>query len=275
MDKNKKKKDGVTDAASENTPVVVEKGLTVETENGVSVAREKLPDRTTQPVAAQSSAPSDYRRVTAEMHSDDGDASMSGGFASVKSTHRRENGLIWAVVAVMCVMCIAVGICSSVLTAYFMRKGNVPPHINTEDVSQQIAAVVAARKPSVAEVRGGSLRGSGVITKYENGKVYLLTNNHVIAGGSVSVRLGGEDSFYEADVVGYNSYYDIAVVTVAHTPERAVFDLDGSEYFKQAVEYTEGDHVVAIGNAMAMGAAAYDGIISRSSDILKDRKSVV
>ena len=66
MDKNKKKKDGVTDAASENTPVVVEKGLTVETENGVSVAREKLPDRTTQPVAAQSSAPSDYRRVTAE-----------------------------------------------------------------------------------------------------------------------------------------------------------------------------------------------------------------
>ena len=27
MDKNKKKKDGVTDAASENTPVVVEKGL--------------------------------------------------------------------------------------------------------------------------------------------------------------------------------------------------------------------------------------------------------
>lgn len=269
MDKNKKKKDGVTDAASENTPVVVEKGLTVETENGVSVAREKLPDRTTQPVAVQSSAPSDYRRVTAEMHSDDGDASMSGGFASVKSTHRRENGLIWAVVAVMCVMCIAVGICSSVLTAYFMRKGNVPPHINTEDVSQQIAAVVAARKPSVAEVRGGSLRGSGVITKYENGKVYLLTNNHVIAGGSVSVRLGGEDSFYEADVVGYNSYYDIAVVTVAHTPERAVFDLDGSEYFKQAVEYSEGDHVVAIGNAMAMGAAAYDGIISRSSDILK------
>lgn len=269
MDKNKKKKDGVTDAASENTPVVVEKGLTVEPESGVSVAREKLPDRTTQPVAAQSSAPSDYRRVTAEMHSDDGDASMSGGFASVKGTRRRENGLIWAVVAVMCVMCIAVGICSSVLTAYFMRKGNVPPHINTEDVSQQIAAVVAARKPSVAEVRGGSLRGSGVITKYENGKVYLLTNNHVIAGGSVSVRLGGEDSFYEADVVGYNSYYDIAVVTVAHTPERAVFDLDGSEYFKQTAEYSEGDHVAAIGNAMAMGVAAYDGIISRSSDILK------
>lgn len=176
--------------------MIVEKGLTVERESGVSVARETLPDRPgAQPVEAQTSAPSDYRRVTAEIHSDESDGSMSGGFASVKSMRRRENRLVWAVVVVMCVMCIAVGICSSVLTAYFMRKGNVPPQINPTDVSQNTAAVVAARKPSVAEVRGGNLRGSGVITKYENGRVYLLTNRHVIAGGAVSVRFGGEDSF--------------------------------------------------------------------------------
>lgn len=49
----------------------------------------------------------------------------------------------------------------------------------------------------------------------------------------------------------------------------AVYDLDGSDYFKQSVSYAEGDRVVAIGNAMSMGIAAYDGIISRSSDILK------
>lgn len=270
MNKNKSKKIGTMGAASENAPVVVEKGLTVEPESGVSVAREKLPERMAQPVASQTSAPSDYRRVTAEIHSDEtGSNSMSGGFASVKSTRRRENGLLWAVIVVMCVMCIAVGVCSSVLTAYFMRKGNAPAQINPTDVSQRIAAVVTARKPSIAEVRGGNLRGSGVITKYENGRVYLLTNRHVIEGGAVSVRFGGEDSFYEASVVGYSSYYDVAVVTVAYTPTNAVYDLDGSDYFKQSVEYAEGDQVVAIGNAMAMGVAAYDGIISRSSDILK------
>ena len=203
-----------------------------------------------------------------EIHSDDyEDTGMGGGYASVKGSVRGEHRIVWLVVAVMTVICIAVGICSSVLTAYFMRRGMALPAINTDgDIQQNITAVITVRKPAIAEIECGGLRGSGVAMKRENGKVFVLTNAHMIETSKhPSVRFEGDDSYYAGEVLGYNSFYDVAVITVVHDE---VYVL-GDDSVKMTTEYNEGDYVVAIGNAMGMGVAAYDGIVSRSYEVLR------
>lgn len=194
---------------------------------------------------------------------------MGGGYASVKGEVQRENKLVWRVLIVMCVMCVAVGVMSSLLTAFFMRKGGEPATITTEP-SQQVSAVVALRKKSVVEVACGGAHGSGVIVDYQSSKLYIITNAHVLDKVSVpNVRLYGEDEYYDAVTVGYNSYYDIAVLTVTCTPKFVPEILKGTEFFSIDTDYSEGDYVVAIGNAMSMGTASYDGIISKKSEILR------
>ncbi|MCH5164848.1 MAG: trypsin-like peptidase domain-containing protein [Clostridiales bacterium] len=217
------------------------------------------------------------REYMARGESDD---SMGGGYASVNGSEvrSRDNKFIYIVIALMAALCIAVGVCSSVLTGYFMRKGEKPPVIKTNgDIQQNVAAVVAARKSSIVELSCGSLRASGIVMKRDGSTVYILTNAHAIEAyvmnsNMPAIRFYGEDRFWQGSVVGYDGYYDVAVVKVDHDTVYSVYDLDGSEFFSPDVKYNEGDYVVSIGNAMGMGIAAYDGIISRASELLECRE---
>ena len=206
------------------------------------------------------------------------DDSMRGGYASVKGKKvaERSNKFVWIVIAVMTVMCLAVGVCSSVLTAHFMRSGSKPAVISTDGaVQQNIAAVVTARKPCIAEVRCGSLAASGIVMKREGKEVTVLTNAHVIAAyvtdrQEALVRFYGEDGYHQnVTVVGYNEHYDVAVLNVECNTDYEVQNLDDPEFFSPDLDYNEGDYVVSIGNAMGMGVACYDGIISRKSELLE------
>ena len=241
---------------------------------------EELPAEIPAPIAsANETAAADPRRVT-EIPLNDADENMTGGYASVNAIRHSENKTLWIVVAVMCAMCLVVGICCSLITAVYMRRGQNPPSINPTDGSGAVAAVVAARKQCVAEVDcAGIMRGSGVVTKIEGNNIFVITNRHVIRrdngdedlGGAISVRFFGEDDFYPADVVGYSTLYDIAVLKIAHDPVYKIYALDSENgtAFARDAEYAEGDSVVAIGNAMSMGIASYDGIISRASELLE------
>lgn len=245
-----------------------------------------LPGEPIRPEQQTSGAMPDERRDNIH-YGDDYYDGMSGGYAQVSVEDKQSTGyarsvgaepvregnrLLWITVIVMTVLCIAVGVLSSTLTGYFMRKGAPPPVINTDNVRQEIAAVVETRKSNIVEVecRTSGLRGTGVMTKLENNKIYIITNAHVLNGSSTaSVRFDGDDDFYSAEVVGFSSYYDIAVLSVTgYNPPKGVYNLDGSDYLDSAVKYSDGDYVVAIGNAMAMGIAAYDGIVSRTSELL-------
>lgn len=194
-------------------------------------------------------------------------------FVEEQNPSRGTNKTVWVVVAVMAVICIAVGVLSSVLTAYFMRRGAVLPPIIIEPSEQDTAAVVKARKPAVTEIVCGGLRGSGVSMRYEKGKVYVLTNAHVLGienswdtpVANVVVRFYGEEEGYRAELVGFSSLYDIALLSVEHGE---VYIIDTPEIFNRTLTYNEGDRTVAIGNAMGLGISAYDGIISKSSDII-------
>ena len=220
------------------------------------------------------------------------DGRMSGGYASVNdggiSGNRyaevpagrsrgsaNDNKLLWITVAIMSVLCVIIAVCSSLLTAHFMRSGEKPPVINATDEKQSVAAVVQARKSCVAELMCGSLRGSGIVMKRDGGNVYVLTNAHVLRSfvelGTVpSVRFYGEDEFYAASVVGYDLFYDVAVVKLDHDTLYTVYDLDGNaELFSSDIVCGDGERVVSIGNALGFGVAAYDGIVSRSSELLE------
>lgn len=258
----------------------------------VPVVLDKLPG---EPIVDTQDRPTggmpDERRDNIH-YGDDYYDGMSGGYARINVEEKQSTGyarsvgaepvrdgsrLVWITMIVMAVLCIAVGVLSSTLTGYFMRRGMPPQPIDTEDVRQAVAAVVEARKPSVVEIECGGLRGTGVITKLENNKIYIITNAHVIgAHSTASVRFDGDDDFYSAVTVGYSSYYDIAVVSVTgYNPPHGVYDIEGSDVFDARAEYKDGEYVVAIGNGMSMGIAAYDGIISRSSELLAyDDKTV-
>lgn len=225
-----------------------------------------------------SSAPAESTSVTMYEEDQLGD-SMRGGYASVKGNEvKRDNRLVWIVILVMTVMCLAVGICSSVITARLVQKGNKPPIINTNgEVQQNIAAVVTARKSNIVEVRCGGLTSSGIVMKRDGRSVIVLTNAHAIAayvGNSISnnnprVRFEGYDDYFVADVKGYDSRYDVAVLDVTVEDELAVYDIDGSDVVSPDVTFAEGDRVVSIGNAMSLGIASYEGIISRKSELLE------
>lgn len=196
----------------------------------------------------------------------------NGGRAAKRN--KGADRLLWIVIAVMTVLCITVGVCSSLLTAHFMRTGEKPPVIKAIDVRQNTAAVVAARKSNVAEVRCGSLSASGVVMKRDGSNVIVMTNTHAVRAyveSSVNplVRFFGEDDYYTGSVLGYNDRYDIAVISVTHDTVYTVYDLDGSEFFAPGTTFSEGDYVVSMGNAMSMGIASYNGIISRKSELLE------
>ncbi|MBD5131843.1 MAG: hypothetical protein HDT28_04535 [Clostridiales bacterium] len=205
------------------------------------------------------------------------DDSMHGGYASVngKPVRYTENRMVWIVLIVMCIMCIAVGICSAVITAHFMRKGETPPVIDVNgEVQQNVSAVVSARKSGIVEVSCGTSKGSGIVMKRVGSDVYILTNAHMLANyvslhRLPAVRFYGEDTFYESTVVGYDSLNDVAVLTVSHDTQFTVYDLEGSEYFSPDIKVAEGDYVVSIGNAMGLGVAVYEGVISREYELLE------
>lgn len=116
-------------------------------------------------------------------------------------------------------------------------------------------------RPSSVEVWGGQ-EGSGVVYKVSGGKTYVITNNHVIAGVETAlVRFTENGKKYEGAVLGYDSYHDIAVI-----------ELSGEYGAKPVTAGSKpniGASVLAVGNNLGNGIAAFNGIVSRTSCLLK------
>jgi len=98
----------------------------------------------------------------------------------------------------------------------------------------------------------GTSAGSGVIISSDG---YIVTNNHVIEGGTnVKVKLNtGEE--YDATIIGNDARSDIGVIKIELT------DLAYSS-FTDSDKLALGQTVVAIGNPLGNGLSCTDGIIS-------------
>lgn len=88
--------------------------------------------------------------------------------------------------------------------------------------------------------------GSGFIYKKENGYYYALTNNHVIADSeNIRILANGEsvdDDLAEAEVVGSDEVYDVAVIRFKSDKDLTVLTMGDSDQLET------GENVYAIGS---------------------------
>lgn len=151
---------------------------------------------------------------------------------------------------------------------------------NTTVVVSDVTKVVDSAMPSIVSITGMYVQeyqswfgqtmsqerpgaGSGIIVSQDDEKLYIATNNHVVAGMS-SLTVGFvDDAAVPAEVKGVDQSTDLAVVSVniSDIPEETlgkikVARMGNSDTLKI------GEPTVAIGNAMGYGQSVTSGIIS-------------
>jgi len=125
--------------------------------------------------------------------------------------------------------------------------------------STSVAAIAARVLRSVVSVQvdsatsGGT--GSGVVLRSDG---YILTNNHVVAGGgTITVSFTDESSpDVTARVVGTDPETDLAVIKVVNGPRLEPATLGSSS------DLVVGDPVIAIGSPLGLAGTVTTGIIS-------------
>lgn len=137
-----------------------------------------------------------------------------------------------------------------------------------EDISPAIVGITNLQAQSNSSLFGSSSSdssedtesgsGSGVIFKKENGKAYIITNNHVVEGASslkVSLYDGTEVT---AKLVGSDSLTDLAVLQISDDHVTKVAN------FGDSSDLRTGETVIAIGDPLGkdLSRTVTQGIVS-------------
>lgn len=144
----------------------------------------------------------------------------------------------------------------SVITVGSSKAPNVSISNGTTTLQHDVEAVATAAEPSVVKIttieQGGEAVGSGEIL---NTNGYIVTNDHVVQGGtSFTVTLSTGKS-YTATLIGEDPQDDLAVVKISASGLKPITFADSS---KAQV----GEFVVAVGNPLDEGEAATLGTVS-------------
>jgi len=127
-----------------------------------------------------------------------------------------------------------------------------------DEVSQAIVGIVNLQQRDIWTPTETAGTGSGIIYKKENGKAYVVTNNHVVAGAEeVEVNLN-DDTRLNAKVLGTDELTDLAVLEIDGTNINVVANLGSS------ADLNIGETVFAIGNPLGLefSGSVTKGIIS-------------
>ncbi|MCK1821290.1 trypsin-like peptidase domain-containing protein, partial [Streptomyces sp. XM83C] len=180
-----------------------------------------------------------------------------------RTRRRRRRAVIGAALALALVS----GGIGGVVGAYLERNGGVGtvelPQAGKEPADRapdSVAGIAARALPSVVtlHVRGTTSAGTGTGFVLDT-RGHILTNNHVVepAGDSGEITVvfnGGETA--EAEIVGRDSGYDLAVVKVKGVKGLKPLPLGNSDNVQV------GDPVVAIGAPFDLEGTVTSGIIS-------------
>ena len=167
-----------------------------------------------------------------------------------KTNTRSSGGLIAAVVALLCVI-LSLNIFSIAIAFKGLKK---PTAGGGSDYSEIFASV----RPSCVELYGDGVSASGVVYKIADGKTYIITNYHALAS-NMQVRFVDFGSRIDASLLGYDEYHDIALLEVAGKHGTPVNSGNIPKI---------GDCVLAVGNNLGYGIAAYEGIASKVNRML-------
>ncbi|PAV30640.1 serine protease [Virgibacillus profundi] len=129
---------------------------------------------------------------------------------------------------------------------------------NIEETSEAVVGVINLQKQSVWTQSEEAGTGSGIIYKKENGKAYVVTNQHVVEDAQEVEIVLNDDERVQAQVLGTDELTDLAVLEVNGEKIDTVANIGSSENLKV------GKTVIAIGNPLGMNFAntVTKGIVS-------------
>ena len=144
---------------------------------------------------------------------------------------------------------------------------NVSLKVNTdvtravEKAGDAVVGITNIQTTSFWSQEGGSQEagtGSGVIYKKENGKAFIVTNNHVIEGASQLEVTLADGTKIPATLKGSDPWMDLAVLEVDGNSIKTIAEFGDSDVLKS------GEPVIAIGNPLGLGfsGSVTSGIIS-------------
>ena len=108
------------------------------------------------------------------------------------------------------------------------------------------------------------VQGSGFIYEF-NGEFIVITNNHVVSDASDIVVTFANGNGYPAEIIGSDSYSDLAVLSVdAPIEEFYPLEIIGSSNLEV------GEPVVAIGNPMGLDGTMTIGIVSQIGRTIRE-----
>lgn len=158
--------------------------------------------------------------------------------------------------------------------AQTIATGDTDDAFNIDEVSEAVVGVINKQQQDVWAPNQKIGSGSGIIYKKEDGKAYVVTNNHVVEGASEVDVILNEDTTIKAKVLGADALTDLAVLQIDGSKIETIAKLGSSENVKV------GETVIAIGNPLGMNFAnsVTKGIISGkersvSIDTNKDKKA--
>ncbi|WP_077624137.1 S1C family serine protease [Sediminibacillus massiliensis] len=131
----------------------------------------------------------------------------------------------------------------------------------TDAIDQAAGAVVGVsniQQTNMWEESQAAGTGSGVIYKKEDGKAYVVTNNHVVEGANEVEVILPNGEHVAATILGADSLTDLAVLEIDGAQVDTVAAIGSSE------ELSVGETAIAIGNPLGMefAGSVTKGIIS-------------
>lgn len=117
--------------------------------------------------------------------------------------------------------------------------------------SADFSGIIDNSVKAVVTIRTDVSQGTGFIIRNDG---YVVTNAHVLSGGTYIEALNYEQQKIPAALVGYNAELDIALLKIEGDYE--MLELSDSD------EVQVGEKVIAIGNALGLQFSASEGIVS-------------
>lgn len=131
-------------------------------------------------------------------------------------------------------------------------------------ISSSVDKVYDSTVVVIASANGKQIStGTGFIYKENDGKSYIMTNNHVIDGATdVAIEFNDGSDRVKADIVGGDEYADIAVLTIANDDGYKAVEIGDSDSLKL------GDTIFTVGSPMGVN---YKGTVTKGILSGKDR----
>ena len=134
-----------------------------------------------------------------------------------------------------------------------LELGNIDQEFDLlkASASADFSGIVEEAIKSVVTVKTDVGQGTGFLI-HEQG--YVITNAHVLSGGTKLVVQDYEQNNFETAFIGYNSEFDIALLKISGDFKK--LELDDSDQIQT------GEKVIAIGNPLGLQFSVSEGIVS-------------